>query len=132
MMIDTSHEFSYQQAVTATVPSTNVSDLKAEGEALDELYYHVVLNEAFDNLTSLKIDLETDTVVGFGSAVVLHTETFLPAALTPAGTKLITLRMPRGAKRFARINFTLVGSTPTTGKIDAFLSPSLHDDRYLT
>ncbi|URC15450.1 major capsid protein [Octadecabacter Antarctic BD virus 1] len=132
MMFDTQSMFSDAQAVTATAASTNQIDFGApqipmhakaaitqdvgRGTAAP---IRIQVVEAFVALTSLKIDIEVDDDVSFGSAKVVASVT-VPAAELVAGYVAPMSYLPRGMdERYARLNYTVVGDDATAGKITA-------------
>ena len=120
MLFDAKVLFSNQQAITATAASTDSvdrGDTKDVGAAGD-VPIAIQVTESFNNLTSLKVDIQTDTVSGFGSAVTLASVTVLLADLV-AGYKFPVITLPRGCKQFLRLNYTVTGTAPTTGKVTA-------------
>lgn len=131
MILDNTNIFSDAQAITATARSTNVIDLGAPGTqfgASAALYrdigrgteVSVTCNvvEAFNNLTSLKIAVESDDNAGFSSAKEIASRTYLLAEIN--STKILTFpaEIPEGAdERYISLNYTVTGTAPTTGKI---------------
>lgn len=125
------------QAIVATAASTNTIDNGAAGTAYGAQAAQsrdigpgepvpVILQvvETFNNLTSLQIDLETDDNSGFSSAKVLASETLLLADLV-AGKQVSMLYMPQNVERYVRVNYTVVGTAPTTGKVTAGVTGGL-------
>lgn len=133
MYIDAFEEFSHDQAITATAVSTNVKDLQkgsTDNTTLDigsgcDTYLVLRCGTAFDNLTSLQIDLDSDSTADLATSPTTHiTETFALAALT-ANTILAVYKLPPGDyERYLGINYTVTGTTPTAGTIDAYLTPN--------
>lgn len=122
MILDKDNLFSNAQAITATAVSTNVIDLGApnvgRGTNLD-IVASVV--EAFNNATSMSVTLQSDDNEAFSSPRnVLVGETTALANLT-AGADLSIGRVPPVAERYIRLNYTVVGTAPTTGKVTAGL-----------
>lgn len=121
MLFDAKLLMSNQQAITATAASTDVIDT---GNPKD--YGHcgapllVQVTEDFNNLTSLAISLQTDSDSAFGSPRELFTVTVLAADLK-AGFKTPVITVPHKAERYLRVNYTVVGTAPTTGKVTAGL-----------
>ncbi|MGZ2448296.1 hypothetical protein ACVIRO_001050 [Rhizobium ruizarguesonis] len=126
MIFDNQSMLSNAQAITATAASTNTLDLGpiATGVVRDvgkgkPIPFRLQVVEAFNNLTSLTIDLQTDDNSGFASAKTVWSQTILLANLT-AGKVLIPEYLPRGTdERYVRLNYTVTGTAPTTGKITA-------------
>ena len=143
MMLDTQSLFSgtiaadgtrTPQAITATAISTNVIDLRSGGSSglalADEginganggMFLVISTAQAFNNLTSLTITLESDSAAGLATAPVVHySKTILLAALT-ANTTLIRVPIPSDDyKRFLGVRYTVTGTAPTTGTVNAAL-----------
>ena len=126
MIFDRQSILSVAQAITATAASTNVIDLGpiATGIVRDigkgtqtPLLIQVV--ESFNNLTSLTVALQTDDNEAFSSAKTVWSEVIVLASLT-AGFVAIPEFIPRGTnERYMRLNYTVTGTAPTTGKITA-------------
>lgn len=134
MDLDTQNLFSDRQAITASGPSTNVIDLGAAGtprwapKALGRdlgrgrkvpLLIQVV--EDFNNLTSLKIDLQTSNVETFSSVDTLASQTMALADLV-AGARPSFDELQPGVKRYVRLYYTVTGTAPTVGRITAGIS----------
>lgn len=120
MLLDAKLLMSNQQAITATAASTDVidrGDTRDIGRAGD-IPLLVQVTETFNNLTSLAIAIQTDSDSGFGTAVTLATVTVLLADLK-AGYQLPIITLPKGVKRYLRLNYTVTGTAPTTGKVTA-------------
>ncbi|MGX1353372.1 hypothetical protein AB7M49_006993 [Bradyrhizobium elkanii] len=124
MIFDRTNLLSDAQAITATAASTNVIDLGPVAIARDigkgrpiPLLIQVV--EAFNNLTSLTVALQTDDNSAFGSAKTVWSSTVLLADLI-AGAVVVPEYITRGTnERYMRLNYTVTGTAPTTGKITA-------------
>ena len=124
--------FSEDQAITATAVSTNILDLGVPatpilaGGALvrdigkgTPIPILIQCTEAFDNLTSLQVDLEVDDNTGFSSAKVIESQVILLADLV-AGKQTFMQYVPNGAdERYMQVRYTVVGTTPTAGKMTA-------------
>jgi hypothetical protein len=110
--------FSSAQAVTATAASTDVIDLGSVRDigAGEPSAVLVQVTEAFDNLTSLGVTLQTSTTENFASPVQLTAGTIALADLT-VGRKFSIGPIPGGVLRYLRLYFTVTGSAPTTGRI---------------
>lgn len=126
MIFDQQSLLSDAQAITATAASTNILDLgpiKA-GIVRDigkgaQIPLLVQVVEAFNNLTSLAIALQVDDNSGFSSATTVWTTTVVLADLK-AGKVVIPEYIPRGTnEQYLRLNYTVTGTAPTTGKITA-------------
>lgn len=128
MYVDYETLMSDDQAITATAASTNLIDLGADvdigkGEPVNIL---VQVTEAFNNLTSLAIALQTDDNTGFSSATTLYTETLALAALV-VGARIRMQHMPADNERYLRMNYTVTGTAPTTGQVTAGVVGDIQD-----
>ena len=121
-----------QGPITATQISTNVLDLRnaATPALVDEgiLGYTeewLVVNciQAFNNLTSLTITLESDSAPGLATLPVVHfSATILLAGLT-ANTQLLRVQLPSADyKRYLGLRYTVNGAAPSTGTLLANLT----------
>ncbi|TIR84193.1 MAG: hypothetical protein E5X04_01980, partial [Mesorhizobium sp.] len=111
---------------TATAASTNTIDLGpiATGIVRDigkgkPIPLRIQVVEAFNNLTSLTVALQTDDNTGFASAKTVWSQVVVLADLI-AGKVIVPEWIPRGTdERYMRLNYTVTGTAPTTGKITA-------------
>lgn len=112
------------QAITATAVSTNIHDLGplritrdiGKGKPIPLLIQVV---EAFNNLTSLTVALQVDDNSAFSSAKTVWSSTIVLADLK-AGRVVVPEFITRGTdEQFLRLNYTVTGTAPTTGKITA-------------
>jgi hypothetical protein len=137
MIIDNTLVFSDSQAVTATARSTNIVDIGAAGTPVGatnpvrrdigigtEIPILVEITEAFNNLTSLTFQLETDDDPAFGSPkIVAVSRAILLAELTLGAKIPFPVEIPEGtAERFIGLRYTVVGTAPTTGKVFASIT----------
>lgn len=130
MIIDANNVLSDGQAVTATAPSTNVIDLGAPGTPFgapaaveqdigkaNEIPLAFICQQAFNNLTSLQVDLQVSsdnaTFVTVASRLYLLAELVVGSLNFPAEISVGT------NKRYLRLNYTVTGTAPTTGKFFA-------------
>lgn len=117
MILDAQNLFSDEQAITADAVSTNVVDLGSAGGD-NNFSIAITITEAFNTLTSLEIQLQTDSVEAMSSAVVISEMSVLQADLTLGATyefKVPSLR----TEQFLRLNYDVTGTNPTTGTITA-------------
>lgn len=134
MILDNTNIFSDSQAVTATAASTNSIDIGAAGTAFghaaavsrdigkaNEIPLYVSITQAFNNLTSLKVSVQADDDPAFGTANnVISERTYVLAELTLGARLPFPAEIPEGAAgRYLRLNYTVTGTAPTTGKIFA-------------
>ena len=134
-ILDAEVMFSDRQAITATAPSTNIWDAGPYGRPVGPAYPQfadpgksdttliIQVVEDFDELTSLRVDYQTCDDPSFASDVdTLSTQTKVLADLT-AGARFEPTRIPRShTKRYARLLYTVTGTTPTQGAITAAAS----------
>ncbi|CAM7491194.1 Bbp16 family capsid cement protein [Klebsiella quasipneumoniae] len=120
MLLDQQALFSAAQAITATAASTNVIDTgsnKDVGKYGDiPLLMQVV--EGFNNLTSLTVTVQTDDNSAFSSAADVLSMT-IPLASLVLGYKSPVITLPMKMERYIRLNYTVTGTAPTTGKVTA-------------
>ena len=113
------------QAITATAASTNTIDLGPKSGIVRDIGKgkHIPLLvqvvEDFNNLTSLTVALQVDDNSAFSSAATVWSTTVVLADLKK-GKVVIPEFIPRGTnEQFLRLNYTVTGTAPTTGKITA-------------
>ena len=125
-MLDELLKISENQAITATTVSENTLDLGVGREVAfgDPIPLLAMVKEDFNNLTSLKVAVETDSTDEFNNPVELAASTVLLANLKRG--KMIPISfMPAGNKGFVRLKYTVTGTAPTTGKISAYLTDAV-------
>lgn len=123
MILDADLIFSEKQAVTATAASAKVLDLQEGGDAIgQELTVKAVVGTAFAGGTSLQFKLQTS---GDNST---WTDLLMTGAVAAADLKSgaipFDVRVPKGAKRYLRMQYVAVG-TFTGGTVTAFLTKEL-------
>ena len=126
MILDKQSLFSDAQAITATAASTNLIDLgpldaglKVDFGKGQKVPILVQVVETFNNLTSLKIDIELDTTTTVTPDKTITLGTYLLADLV-AGFQINWDILPKGLNmRYAQLKYTVTGTAPTTGKITA-------------
>lgn len=130
MILSLESQFSEGQAITATARSTNVYDLGVAGTpygAAAALNHDVGIGgpvpllvqvtEAFDNLTSLTVTVETGATDSLGTVVASFT---IPLAGLTVGAKIPYHILPVGlTERYLGLRYTVTGTAPTTGEITA-------------
>lgn len=124
MYIDKQNTMSAAQAITATAASTDVVDLGLGdiGKSQDQAPWLFVRTvAAFNTLTSLNIKLQTSVDAAFTSPIDLPINLEVLLASLTANTEQIKARLPIGCKRYIRMYYTVTGSNPSTGTIDAYL-----------
>lgn len=137
MIFDKQNLFSEAQAITASAGSTNVIDLGAMGIPYGskeapvrdigkgpETPLLVQVVEAFDNLTSLTIGVQTCDDPDFASGVIDHSVSIdIPLESLAAGYQMSPAILPfadiDGMGRYMRLYYTVTGTAPTAGAITA-------------
>lgn len=134
MILDNTAIFSDSQAITATAGSTNVLDLGAPGTPYGAaaalvadlgktgmIALDVRVVQAFNNLTSLQLSVETDSDPAFGTAVTVALGPPVLLATLVAGYQFpFPAKVMEGVNnRYMRLKYTVVGTAPTTGKVTA-------------
>jgi hypothetical protein len=121
--------FCNDQAITATAKSEDVIFAgpgdDGSGEKMD---IDVIVTEAFNNLTSLQVQLRTDDNSGMSSPTVLYETAAIPLASLVVGYKFAIKGIPPGCEDYLDLNFIVVGTAPTTGKIYAAKTPYSADN----
>jgi hypothetical protein len=133
MIFDSTNLFSSAQAITATAVSTNVIDLGATGRVLggsanlvrdiglgQSIPLRIQVVEAFNTLTSLTVTIQVDDNEAFSSATTVGAQTIALAGLTLGAVfNGLYFVPPKTNERYVRLNYTVVGTAPTLGKITA-------------
>lgn len=134
MIVDNTVVLSNNQAITATAASTNIIDVGAAGTAFgaaaalardigkaSEIPLYLSITEAFNNLTSLTVSLQSDDSAAFGTANnTVGERTYALSELTLGARLPFPAEIPEGtAGRYLRLNYTVTGVAPTTGKVFA-------------
>ncbi|GEM70948.1 hypothetical protein SAQ01S_07140 [Sphingomonas aquatilis NBRC 16722] len=146
MILDRTGLLSENQAITATAASTNVIDLGNPGTPYgastplkrdigrgEPVPFFVGVTEAFNNLTSLTIAIQTDTTAAFSAPDTVFSATYVAADLVPGQKHIQPDWFPVGAsKEFVRMFYTVTGTAPTTGRITAgvVMSRQTNSGRY--
>lgn len=133
MIVDNTLVFSDGQAVTADARSTNIVDIGAAGTAFGhaaavprdigkgcDIPIVLQVTEAFDALTSIKVSLQSDNDVAFGSVKEIASKTYLLAELTLGARLSFPAEIPEGAdERYLSLYYDITGSAPSVGKFFA-------------
>lgn len=120
MLFDKKLLMSNAQAITASAASTDVidrGDQKDVGRAAD-IPLCILVVEAFNTLTSLTIEVQADDNSGFSSPRILFS-VIVPLADLKLGYQTPVITLPQKTERYLRLNYTVTGTAPTTGKVTA-------------
>ncbi|HHL3717673.1 TPA: Bbp16 family capsid cement protein [Klebsiella pneumoniae] len=120
MLLDQQALFSAAQAITATAASTNVIDTGSNKDVgkYGDIPLLIQVVEGFNNLTSLTVTVQTDDNSAFSSAADVLAMT-IPVASLVLGYKSPVITLPMKMERYIRLNYTVTGTAPTTGKVTA-------------
>lgn len=120
MLLDQQALFSAAQAITATAASTNVIDTGSNKDVgkYGDIPLLIQVVEGFNNLTSLTVTVQTDDNSAFSSAADVLSMT-IPLASLVLGYKSSVITLPMKMERYIRLNYTVTGTAPTTGKVTA-------------
>ena len=129
MILSAQQIFSDDQAITASADSTNVIDLGVAGTPYDSNALNqdvgkgagvpilVQVTESFDNLTTLEIKISTGATTALGTTVISQT---IALADLVAGKQMAITVLPNDiTERYLGIEYVVVGTTPTAGKVTA-------------
>jgi hypothetical protein len=130
MIFSAQQLFSDDQAITASADSTNVIDLGVAGTPYDAaaalnrdigkgagVPILVQVTEDFDNLTSLEIKISTGATTALGTTVIAQT---IVLADLVAGKQMSIVVLPNDiTERYLGIEYVVVGTAPTAGKVTA-------------
>ena len=120
MLLDQQALFSAAQAITATAASTNVIDTGSNKDVgkYGDIPLLIQVVKGFNNLTSLTVTVQTDDNSAFSSAADVLSMT-IPLASLVLGYKSPVITLPMKMERYIRLNYTVTGTAPTTGKVTA-------------
>lgn len=127
MIMDIDNEFSDNQTVTVSAPSTHSIDLKAEGDAEKELYLEILVDEAVEagGAATVNFALQTATDEAFTSPVTLWASGVIAKATLVAGYVVAKLRIPKGVLQYLRLYHTVATGPLTAGKFSGWLTPDI-------
>lgn len=123
MIVDAQLQFSDDQALTATAPSTNIIDLGSDrnigiGAGLSVLIQPKVAGDFTTGDETYNVTVQTDDNAAFSSPTTVVAATAINKALGA----MTVLAIPPNTltERYLRLNYTLAGTTPTM-TVDAWL-----------
>ena len=131
MILDQTLILSDSQAITATAPSTNTIDIGQAGVPFgastavgrdlgigQDIALTLNVTQAFNNLTSLQVTLQSDDTAAFSSPKEIASRTFTLAEINSTKMLPFLAEFPQGSdEQFIRALYTVTGTAPTTGKI---------------
>lgn len=117
MLLDLQNLFSDNQELRKASEISDNTVKFSKGE-ITYLPFIAQITETFDNLTSLKLEIETSDSEDFSSSNVLVSSTLVLAELKE-GAKFPISYFPKGNKGYMRLKYTIEGTLPTKGKITA-------------
>lgn len=125
MILDHENMLSYKQAITVTAVSTNVIDLGpphwggSSGHD-KEIPLAMAVDEVFTaaGAATLRIQIQSSPVVGFGSAVRTHYDrTFALTELIQVGDIEHGASIPPDVQQYLRASYTVATGPMTAGKL---------------
>jgi len=133
MITDKFLRVSEDQAITASAASTNTIDLSqardiGEGKPL---YAVFTVTQAFNNLTSILLEVVTSDNADLSSPVIQSMQSVLLAGLT-VGSQYTVVVPPQIAslgKRYLGAYFAVTGTAPSTGKVTVDFVESIQDGK---
>lgn len=128
MILDEQNLFSDNQAITESCASTNVVEFgKREIAFGTPVEVYIQVSESFNNLTSLKISVQTSDKEDFTTSSTLVEQTITLANLTLGSVSNIKF-LPKGNLGYMRLYYTVNGETePTEGKILAGVAAGVQE-----
>ena len=115
--VDVNLLFDDSVAVTATRNSTNTLKVGANRGRGNRVNLEFQITEAFNNLTSLQVDIFDSADDSTYSTVPLASSGAIPLASLTLGAKAFQVVLPPTHKAYIRPKYTVVGTAPTTGKV---------------
>lgn len=134
MIVDHELLMSSGQAVTVTAPSANILDFGVKGNAESEpLELVVQVEEAVtaDGAATVTFSLQTDDAEGFGTTTTLWASAAIGKAALAKGIVVFSGKLPRGTKRYLRMNYTVATGPLTKGKFSAFLTNGVQNNSFM-
>lgn len=124
--------FSEEQVITASAFADNSLDI-LQGNITrirprdiapgNNIWWYVFIHETFNNLTSLNVELFTNTIDSFSGAEQLVFDFDILLAELQERTFVINARLPNSrGERFYSPRYSVVGSNPTLGQVTSGFS----------
>jgi hypothetical protein len=133
MITDAFLRVSDAQAITGDAASTNTIDLSVArdiGEG-QPLYMVFTVTEAFNNLTSMLLEVVISDSANLGTPTILAMQNALLAGLTVGAQFTVVIPPSVGSlgKRYLGAYYDVTGTNPSTGKVTADIVTSIQDGK---
>ena len=133
MITDKFLRVSEDQAITGDAASTNTIDLSqardiGEGKQLFAVF---TVTEAFNNLTSILLEVVTSANADLSSPTIQSMQSVLLAGLTVGSQYTVVIPPQIGSlgKRYLGAYYDVTGTNPSTGKITCDIVESIQDGK---
>ena len=133
MITDKFLRVSEDQAITGDAASTNTIDLSqardiGEGKQLFAVF---TVTEAFNNLTSILLEVVTSASADLSSPTIQSMQSVLLAGLTVGSQYTVVIPPQIGSlgKRYLGAYYDVTGTNPSTGKITCDIVESIQDGK---
>ena len=120
MIFDKQNMFSQEQGVTANAVSQNVIDCGLGDTGMSDYPTLAVIAAPYGGTGSLAIELQTCDLSTFGTGVKTLASFPVDNDSLKAGGQIVVVGVPRGAKRYLRLNYVVTG-TISGGKVTSGL-----------
>ena len=110
MIFDKQNMFSETQAVTANAVSQNVIDCGPGDTGMSDYPKLTVIANPYVGTGSLAIELQTCDLYTFGAGVKTLASFPIDNDSLKAGGQIVVAGVPRGAKRYLRLNYVVTGT----------------------
>ena len=133
MITDAFLRVSDAQAITGDAASTNTIDLSVARDVGEgkQLFMVFTVTEAFNNATSVALQVITSAAANLGTPTVIAAQTVALAGLT-AGAQFVVPLPPQVAslgQRYLGAYYDVTGTNPSTGKVTADIVETIQDGK---
>lgn len=133
MITDAFLRVSDAQAITADAASTNTIDLSVARDVGEgkQLFMVFTVTEAFNNLTSLALQVITSANADLSSSTVRGATSVALASLTAGSQFVVPLPPLVGSlgQRYLGAYYDVTGTNPSTGKVTADIVETIQDGK---